>query len=1433
MKSIPFIVLLSLLVGTLSAQITSIEYQMNYNNNTGLFDCYVLFTGGQATTTFHRTQGSSQFSIVLPTGTDVVLTESYNPLHANIPSGSGTVPQDWNVTTSTFAPSITPELDYHSITVNLGPTARYNNVFAFDTVLIFSLEITNVDICDPDIRLWNNSSDPNPIDLQGAQYDHGFVMGGLNQLYTGNAPPISFPSLPSTIEDYAICAGKCAILEPIYCGNASLLWSTGETTSTIEVCPSETTTYTVTINGSEVLTTTVTVHPPIDLIEPVNKQYCIGETFDLGPDGDWVSDDPSIATINSEGIVIALSSGTVVFTYTDVNGCIENSEIYTINGSPNVSVDLTSLCISETAQLQPMIGGTWASNDPSVGIVTDAGLITAVSGGTACFNFTETTTGCISDTICIVVKQPTNVAIVGSDNICIGNTTQLIPINGGVWQSSDASIAVIDNAGLVTGVSAGVVTFTFTDNITGCPSFPTNPVTVNAEPIISITGDENICIGATSQLSPNTGGTWVSSNPGVLSVDVTGLATALTSGFATFTFTDDATGCTATTDAIIVDGSPTVSIGSNDICISEETDLFPAPPIGTWVALDPGIAFIQANGFTVKSVSDGVAGFIYTEISSGCLSDILYITVDPGPAVSIDETNICVNETAQLTPITGGVWSSSDPTIASVNNAGFVVGLLPGNVTFTFTELPSGCQSLPTNTLNVEPEPITQFFGSEELCVGDVSQILPSTGGTWVSSNPAVASIANTGFIIALSPGTTTFTYTSLTTGCVSDASGPLSVNPLPSVSSSVDRICVGSQSPLLSEAIGTWTAHHPDIATVQGNIVTGVSLGSASFILTDNSTGCVSESINFIIDEGPLANGFVYKDLNANGVYDLNEALLSGIDIYVVEADTTFTSNENGYYTLALPVGTYTLEATNSQGDMVSIENVIIDEDCSPAPAIGFDVSSNPLDVTFSITNNSLRCNTIRSFKISVKNNSDTPIGGTVEFIFDPKTSYISSSILPSTQVGNTVTFDLIIPANGVKVTEVALLIPMPDSNNTNLSFTSKFVVDDVVIKQVATTELLLCSFDPNNKTVSPDRDGEANLTLKDEELEYTVRFQNLGNDTAFVVEIIDPIDPNIDQLTFQIIESSHATQMSISDDTLTFIFENVLLPDSMTNPDGSKGFVTFKCSPLESIEDSTVIFNTAHIRFDQNDLITTNTVINTFVEEICSSTINSYSICEGSCVELVPLLCDLNATLLWSDGATTPTTEVCPTETTTYTLTITSNGVEEIISSTITVTSLPLVMLSAESICIGDSIIAIPTIGGTWTSSNETIAQINNSGMITALTSGVTTFIFTSAETGCSQASESLVVLSETDPSCLDATYDIYDQLEIFPNPFSNTIHISNLPSKSSLSIYNSNGVKILETKTIGTDIELDTNEWTDGIYLLQVTDKNNSKTIKLIKN
>jgi len=140
-------------------------------------------------------------------------------------------------------------------------------------------------------------------------------------------------------------------------------------------------------------------------------------------------------------------------------------------------------------------------------------------------------------------------------------------------------------------------------------------------------------------------------------------------------------------------------------------------------------------------------------------------------------------------------------------------------------------------------------------------------------------------------------------------------------------------------------------------------------------------------------------------------------------------------------------------------------------------------------------------------------------------------------------------------------------------------------------------CSFDPNDKLVAPKGCGPNRNIGRGEPLTYSIRFQNTGTAPAHNIVLKDALDNDLDISTLRIIATTHTiTRLEIiPDNSLIISYEGIELPDSSSNPEGSIGSVVFSILPKNNIPDSTTIINQAGIYFDYNEVVLTNTTLNT----------------------------------------------------------------------------------------------------------------------------------------------------------------------------------------------------------------------------------------------
>ncbi len=527
-------------------QIWTVAYTVEIDEATGYYDCKAVILEGSASTVELLTQFNSSFTVVVPTGTSVSLIESFNPLINNT-SFASNIPADWNMTNFVISPMEQPESDYYSFSPSIAPLANYNPIDMGEKVTLFriSADVT----CNLDVRPLDHIYDA--INIGPADYSNGFTIGSTNQVYYGN-------ELPSTIEEdfivnessFIACVGECVTITPdVVCAPTGLAysWSTGETTESITVCPSSDEVYDITVSGPEGLmansSVTVVLEENIIGFDDVDY-FCVGASYLPYSEynGTWSTDNPAVANFDGNTLFIN-EEGSVTISITTPAGCITELEI-TTTPAPVINFEgLSTICIGGTTQLTPNTGTFWTTDNPSIATVDNSGNVTGVGAGTTYPTVTDLSTGCFTTTsdIPITVLSEPFIENIGSDILCIGETTLIASADQGTWESHNPNIASIDNSGTVTALSHGLASFTFTVDENGCTS-TYNDIFVSPPPATSIGSETNLCIGESTLLTPLAGGTWVSTDNDVATI-TNGLVTGVAAGTVQFIFTSATTGC--------------------------------------------------------------------------------------------------------------------------------------------------------------------------------------------------------------------------------------------------------------------------------------------------------------------------------------------------------------------------------------------------------------------------------------------------------------------------------------------------------------------------------------------------------------------------------------------------------------------------------------------------------------------------------------------------------------------------------------------------------------------------------------------------------------------------------------------------------------------------------------------------------------------------
>jgi uncharacterized repeat protein (TIGR01451 family) len=373
--------------------------------------------------------------------------------------------------------------------------------------------------------------------------------------------------------------------------------------------------------------------------------------------------------------------------------------------------------------------------------------------------------------------------------------------------------------------------------------------------------------------------------------------------------------------------------------------------------------------------------------------------------------------------------------------------------------------------------------------------------------------------------------------------------------------------------------------------------------------------------------SGKAYIDANNDCTFNTGDTPLAGININ----GNVNVTNVNGSYTLGWVAtsslaGDYLLNLQESWMTDYTVQLpsnyqfIFPASTCSPTSQTFNSLPQAGVDFALQCEDIDVSCDVYSSgavrpaipFKLlpRVMNLGCDAASGVLKLVLDPRVAYnpALSTNLPNSILGDTLIWNynnLSNLSNGAYWSSF-----MPSLHLTpNLSVNIGDVLCFQIFSTVPSNDIdptnnqssrcfnVVNSYDPNVKEVSPKGIGaEGFIPDSVNEFTYTIHFQNTGNAPAINVYIVDSLEQHVDPATLKIVAASHAMNPSwLASNVVKFNFSNINLPDSVSNEPSSHGFVTFKIGLANALQPGDEIKNKAHIYFDTNPAIITNTAINT----------------------------------------------------------------------------------------------------------------------------------------------------------------------------------------------------------------------------------------------
>lgn len=586
---------------------------------------------------------------------------------------------------------------------------------------------------------------------------------------------------------------------------------------------------------------------------PAARNTCAGKTLNFtgttqgSQSVEWTATDGTFSnptSLTTTFTVPPTASGIITVTLTAFNTCgtvVTDTVLVTVNPSfaPQFNIE-NELCSGQLAPILPTtsingVAGTWS---PSAVSNTTSGAYIFTPSSNSC-----ATTFTLDVTVGAGTIEPTFDAI---SPICSGETL--------------ASLPTISNNG-ITGTwspalnNSTTTEYTFTPTAGQCATTVTLIITVNASVIPTFTPINSICEGEILSELPTTSNNGIS---GTWSPPLNNTATT------TYTFTPNTTILCETTATLIITVNPVITpTFANVSAICEGENLTPLP-----LTSQNGIA----GSWSPEINNTTTTTYTFTPNAGQCaITTTLTIVVNNAENVSpiTGNNSVCIGNTLPLANATpGGIWTSNNPNVASVDNNGLVTPLTPGFATISYTTSACAIASIDI-TVYLPPNPL---LTDRYICVDKITGEYISTVNMqcgvenadhtfeWTLNGQPLST--NTNLHVATEEGLYEVTVTNNTTGCTSTAAANV-------IKSSI----------AISEATVTEDFQNNQIITIT---VTGGS-GDYEYQLDNNWP---QASNQFVVQQGEYTITVIDKNGCGSEV----------LTVFALNYPRYFTPNNDGY---------------------------------------------------------------------------------------------------------------------------------------------------------------------------------------------------------------------------------------------------------------------------------------------------------------------------------------------------------------------------------------------------------------------------------------------------------------------------------------------------------------------------------------------------------
>lgn len=490
-----------------------------------------------------------------------------------------------------------------------------------------------------------------------------------------------------------------------------------------------------------------------------------------------------VDNINVYSTTTATPTATAAFTSSDSAVCVANS------------LTFTSTSTASTGSLDSI---RWTCTGATPGTATTTTYTPVFNTvGTYTVTLKAYKSGNVSTaTKTITVKAlPTVAAITGNTNVCLNSTRTLSNTTpNGTWNSSNTTVATVSSSGVVTGLSLGTSTISYTVNSNGCFKSVNTVVTVSALPNANAGADKVLTCSASSVTlsgsSTTSGVTYTWSGPSILSGGNTATPSVNAVGTYTLTVTNSTTGCSNTDQVAVTSNGvlPNSNAGADKVLTCSVTSVTlngSSTTSGvTYSWSGPGIV----SGGNTASPSVNAAGvytLTVTITATGCTNtDQVTVSADitkPTANAGVDKVITCTNPTQTIgsTTVNGNTYTWSPSSGLSSSTIAQPTTSATNTYIVTVTKTSNGCVAKDTVIVTVDTVRPNVTVNNATICSGQSATLIASGADTYSWTSLGTGNPRTTPALTTNASYTVTGTKTS--NGCTKTAVASVTVKPLPS----------------------------------------------------------------------------------------------------------------------------------------------------------------------------------------------------------------------------------------------------------------------------------------------------------------------------------------------------------------------------------------------------------------------------------------------------------------------------------------------------------------------------------------------------------------------------------------------------------------------------------------------------------------------------